>query len=230
MVGNNNNNNSNELRCLLLNMRGFGNINEKRQLKNKFNKLRQVIYENKSNIIFVNELCTKHDSNKLDEINFNELFDGFKCIRTGNETAILIDHNIQNRVIEIPKNIKLNGNQWTVYTKITTRENKEILLCSYYRSPSRRPTDRSNRAILADPRLLKRELDYIKHNEGGWDSIIICGDFNIEHIYWDERADETKCDKYAKSVFKLMDEYDLDIINDRFKPTHAKLVNIIVLI
>ena len=68
MVGNNNNtNNSNELRCLLLNMRGFGNINEKRQLKNKFNKLRQVIYENKSNIIFVNELCTKHDSNKLDD-------------------------------------------------------------------------------------------------------------------------------------------------------------------
>ena len=211
----------NFLECLYLNIRGFGNKNEARLRRNKFNELRRLINENNTNVIFLNELCTRHNNDSaLRNVNFSDEFKNFNFYSTGNETGILIHKNIQQWKVTIPDNIKLKNNQWTTYCKVKLRNNKEILLCSYYRSPSIN-MDINNKG-KADPLLIDKELKWIKCNDNGWNSLIINGDFNIRDILWDAHCDDKNIDKYGESILKLCKKYNLYVVNDEYQPTHAK--------
>ena len=212
----------NHLECLYLNIRGFGDKNETRLRRNKFNELRRIINEKDTNVVFLNELCTRHNNNNaLRNINFNDEFKDFNFYSTGNETGLLIHKNIQQWKVIIPDNIKLTNNQWSTYCKIKLHNNKEILLCAYYRSPSV-SNNNNKKQSKANPFLIDRELQWIKNNDNGWDTLILNGDFNIRNTLWDVQFNENTSDKYSEYVLNLCKKYDLCVANDNYQPTHAK--------
>ena len=189
----------------------MGNPAEKCRSKNKFIQIRAIIKENKSNIITLNELCTQHNNNtSLKRVNFEREFSEFKIYISKNEVAILVHKSINSTEAIVEKENKISGNHWSIYTLIYSGK-KPIIVGSYYRSPSGKE----------NPKDISNEIDNLR-SKYKCNNYIINGDFNIEHELWDNNCDLTKFDENANNVLDLIQEQELVIINNKYKPTHAK--------
>ena len=214
------------LKFMHLNVRGF----KKDTQKEKLPYLKTIVYGEDIKISSFCELCPLHDNiTALKKINWKDEFPEFEFYKNrtdnGNETGILIYSNIEHEEFVVPKEYAINGNQWSCYV-IYKSKNKNILYCSYYRSPSEREYEEDEQILdaeQADPIKLLREINYIKQKRK-IDSIIINGDFNIKSQIWDQ-FHIGKNNPLEESIVKLCEELDLKLINNENFATRAATVN-----
>ena len=210
------------LACACLNIGGIGN-------KNKRNELKRYIFNNKRNLILLQELesntktSLSNDISRLDTIDWKSEFPGFNIYYTNNRTGILYSNKLQLRKLDIKSH--LNGNQWCTWVIVHTQCNKKILIGSYYRSPNKYKSNENDTPHFADPNLLTKDIELIRKSNK-FNSIIISGDFNIHSKIWDAYRNTDKINNSEKQLINLIAKNNLDIKNDACKPTHCKFNSI----
>ena len=200
---------------LHLNCRGLGNVAEKIRCKNKFIRIKALIKENNANIVTLNELCVQHaNKSKIKKTELEREFNEFNVYLGGNEVAIFVKKDINSTEAKVEASSKIKGKHWSIYSLVYTGS-KPIIIGSYYRSPSGND----------NPAQLKQELNALR-TKYKCKNFIINGDFNAEHELWDNHCNSSKIDTIANGVLELLEEQELAVINNKYKPTHAKYNNI----
>ena len=200
---------------LHLNCRGLGNVAEKVRCKNKYIRIKSLIRENNSNIVTLNELCVQHNNKtKIKKADLEREFKDFNVYLGGNEVAIFVKKAINSTEAKIDAKDKINGKHWSIYSLIYSGS-KPIIIGSYYRSPSENE----------NPVELNKELNVLR-DKYKCKNFIINGDFNAEHELWDNNCDPSKIDGNASGILELLEEQEMAIMNNKFKPTHAKYNNV----
>ena len=194
----------NELHIGCLNVRGIA-------VEGKINMMKRLINEEKLNIVLLQELKIHHKNENEIKIDWKKHFKNWKAIIDNNETGILI--NKQVPMNKFKNKSKLKDSQW-ITRLVVHYKGKKIGIGSYYRSPNAKDVNHIKK--------LNNEIENWKKEEGVV-STIIGGDFNWHSTLWDKYGKDKKKDiKGVEKVIELIDKNELEITNDKTKPTHCK--------
>ena len=135
----------------------------------------------------------------------------WKPLIDNNETGILIHKKVPMNKFKSKSNLK--NDQWI--TRIVVHyKGRKIGIWSYYRSPNAKDTNHI--------KTLSKEIEKCKKEESV-QSTIIGRDFNLHSTLWDKYGKDKKKDlKGVEKVIELIDNNELEIANDKTKPTHCK--------
>ena len=201
----------NFLKCASINVRSLAKETTLKSVK-------EFIHRNKCNLVLLQEIKNKHDDSEV-KVDWEDDFKDFKFISTHkHECGILVHERVQFTRIEKLQTVNF-GNQWMTWI-IVFCVGLTILVGSYYRSPNPRVANGHGEAKQADMRLIKHEIDEIRLKYK-FNSIMIGGDMNVSSTMWDAGYTGTESQE-TKNVIDFIEQNELIICNDNYKPTHAK--------
>ena len=205
--------NINGLSCMSVNVNGIGDNktkNGRERLQRKMKYLNELIDENGLNVILLQELRIHHNANGSLNVNWKKQFPDYEFYSNDDkETGILVYNKLQHKEVKDIK-FRISKDQWTTWVMICNNGGKNILIASYYRSPSGNGNTRD----------LTKEISVIK-KQYKVESFIIGGDFNAHSGMWDARFNGDHSQN-AENVIGFMEDNQLVCINDNTKPTHVR--------
>ena len=186
--------------------------------------IKNSIRDNSLNVLLLQELKVHHESKKSINIQWSKHFKNWKFYSDDRkETGILVRKDV--RCTPVGKfNGKQRSNQWCTWVVAYCKDQK-IAIGSSYRSPSARydKDDDDRKKKMADIRLMKQEIEYIK-SKHKIKSVVVGGDTNTCASIWDKNSDDKNING-VNEIIEFMAENDLKYINNNHKPTYARKRN-----
>jgi hypothetical protein len=182
----------------------------------KFIELKNIVNEKFPDLIILSEVNSK----KLDNIRSSSEFfiDNYETIYSHDGRGMLIYVKMSLKYRSIVMNTKFDE---YLCINLKTPENKEVFICSIYRSPSSKEKNNEQLLNLFDEIIL-RKPNYI----------LIIGDFNLPHIDWSYMStSKNSSDIHSKFIEKLRDCFFTQLMasNTRVRGSNkASLLDLVI--